>query len=501
MYRRYLTEIQLNEQTPRYDVIILGAGISGLYLASALPVSFKVLVMAKGALTQCNSQLAQGGVAMTLDGQDAQHVEDTMAAGAYENDLHVVKEMIGESKRIFQRMMALNVDFDLESSGKLCMTREGGHRQRRILHHEDTTGAALMRALMRDVLNKSNIEVVEHAFAIDIITDSDGIRGVSYFKDQLKTAAADVVVLATGGIGGWFRRTTNSSVDTGDGLAMAIRAGLKIRDAAYIQYHPTAFLEKKGSYFLISEAVRGEGGILINGRGERFMQFSHELMELAPRDVVSKAIDAQIQKGNKVYVDIRHLEPEFALRRFPNILKVCRENGLDPLMEPIPVEPVEHYHMGGIMANSRGRTETKGLYVTGEASGTGFHGANRLASNSLLECMALSERIASDVCLLEDRAHSDLSIMIAQSPIRVGGHSNLNREALQHLFDQALPLVKRRSDLSAVLKELRLICDAAERTSLESVEDFELYNGIMVGMVLIEDALSRSNSVGSFIIA
>jgi L-aspartate oxidase len=501
MPRRYLTDVCLDSNTPRYDVVVIGAGVSGLYLVAALPETLKVLVLVKENLAMCNSQLAQGGVALTLDGKYASHIEDTIIAGAYENEISVVRDMIGESETIYHRLEALGVELDRDKFGALSLTREGGHHARRIVHHSDTTGAALMQALTHEVLGRSQVEIAEHAFAIDLVTDEGGIRGVTYFKETLKTVAADCVILATGGIGGWFGRTTNAPVATGDGLAMALRAGLKLRDAAYIQYHPTAFLKKEGGYFLISEAVRGEGGILINSKGERFMQSAHELMELAPRDVVSMAIDKQLQKGLRVFVDVRHLDHEFITNRFPNIMKVCRENGIDPLVDPIPVEPVEHYHMGGIVADSWGRTAVQGLRVTGEAAGTGFHGANRLASNSLLECMALSERIARNLANIEPKDVSGSAIVFTQPALSVAGRTLKSHSEIQQIFDKALPLVKRRKYLDAALAELRVAFDAAERTALESIEHFESYNGMMVAKALIEDALSRSVSVGSFIIA
>lgn len=501
MARRYLTEVDLSAATPYYDVVIVGAGVSGLYLAAALPPDYKALVLSKESLSVCNSQLAQGGVALTLNGELNSHIEDTLAAGAYMNDLRVVKAMVSESEKVLGRLLDYGVDFDKDEGNKLDMTMEGGHRKRRIVHSRDTTGMALMEALIRQVHGCQNIEVLEYAFAVDLISDRSGILGVSYSIDeQVKCVASNAVVLATGGIGGWFSRTTNAPVVTGDGLAMALRAGVPLRDAAYIQYHPTAFKLKSGGYFLISEAVRGEGGLLINSAGERFMKGLHPLMELAPRDVVSKAIHDQLSKGSKVFVDVRHLEPGFFQSRFPNIYKVCVENGINPETTPIPIEPVEHYHMGGVMADSTGTTSVKGLYVTGEAAGTGFHGANRLASNSLLECMALSECI---VRVLETKApQKPLVKAYKASPhlAQFSGEPNISKFALREIFDTALPLVKHSDILESALERIKIAFEGIENANLTSTEDFEVFNGLQVAKALILDALSIKQSVGSFVI-
>lgn len=501
MARRYLTEVCLNAESPYYDVVIIGAGVSGLYLAAALPSHYKALVLSKESLSVCNSQLAQGGVALTLNGEINSHIEDTLAAGAYMNDLRVVKAMVSESEKVLGRLLDYGVDFDKDEGNKLNMTMEGGHRKRRIVHSRDTTGLALMEALIRKVRGCQNIEVLEYAFAIDLISDHSGILGVSYSLDgQVKCAASNTVVLATGGIGGWFSRTTNAPVVTGDGLAMALRAGVALRDAAYIQYHPTAFKLSGGGYFLISEAVRGEGGLLINSVGERFMKNLHPLMELAPRDVVSKAIHDQLSKGSDVFVDVRHLDPVYFQSRFPNIYKVCVENGIQPETTPIPVEPVEHYHMGGVMADSTGATSVKGLYVTGETAGTGFHGANRLASNSLLECMALSERI---VRVLETGTPKKPLVKAYKASPQLmcdSDHQNISKYALREIFDTALPLVKHTEILENALEKIRRAFEGIENAELTSTEDFEVFNGLQVAKALILDALSIKQSVGSFVI-
>jgi len=501
MARRYLTEVCLNAETPYYDVVIIGAGVSGLYLAAALPPHYKALVLSKESLSVCNSQLAQGGVALTLNGELNSHIEDTLAAGAYMNDLRVVKAMVSESEKVLGRLLDYGVDFDKDEGNKLNMTMEGGHRKRRIVHSRDTTGMALMEALIRRVRKCPNIEVLEYAFAIDLISEHSGILGASYSMDgHIQCVSSNAVVLATGGIGGWFSRTTNAPVVTGDGLAMALRAGVPLRDAAYIQYHPTAFKLTGAGYFLISEAVRGEGGHLINSVGERFMKGLHPLMELAPRDVVSKAIHDQFNAGSEVFVDVRHLEPAFFQSRFPNIYKVCMENGIDPEIMPIPIEPVEHYHMGGVMADSTGATPVKGLYVTGEAAGTGFHGANRLASNSLLECMALSERI---VRVLETKTLQKSFVKAYKAAPQLvldSGKRNISKYALREIFDAALPLVKHTDILETALEKIKAAFEDIENAELTETEEFEVFNGLQVAKALILDALSIKQSVGSFVI-
>lgn len=501
MIRRYLTEVVLDEASPYYDVVIIGAGVSGLYLAAGLPRHYKALVLSKDSLSVCNSQLAQGGVALTLNGELSGHIEDTLAAGAYVNDLRVVKAMISESESVLSRLIVYGVDFDKNEGNELNMTMEGGHKKRRIVHSRDTTGMALMEALIRQVEDRENLDVLEHAFAVDLISDDHGILGVSYWMNgEMHCVASNTVVLATGGIGGWFSRTTNAPVVTGDGLAMALRAGVPLRDAAYIQYHPTAFKLKAGGYFLISEAVRGEGGFLINSDGKRFMKGLHPLMELAPRDVVAKAIHDQMCAGSKVFVDVRHLSAGFFENRFPNIHKVCVENGIDPRVTPIPVEPVEHYHMGGVMADSVGSTAIKGLFVTGETAGTGFHGANRLASNSLLECMALSERILRTLDVEAPKRRRLANYKASPKTNASSGQAGISKFALCEIFDSALPLVKHSEVLEAALKKIKASFDEIEDAPLSEPKAFEVFNGLQVAKALVLDALSIKTSIGSFVI-
>lgn len=501
MIRRYLTEVALDEASPYYDVVIVGAGVSGLYLAAGLPRHYKALVLSKDSLSVCNSQLAQGGVALTLNGELSGHIEDTLAAGAYVNDLRVVKAMISESESVLNRLTAYGVEFDKNEGNELSMTMEGGHKKRRIVHSRDTTGMALMDALIRQAKEHDNLDLLEYAFAVDLISENDEILGVSYWMNgEMHCVASNTVVLATGGIGGWFSRTTNAPVVTGDGLAMALRAGVALRDAAYIQYHPTAFKLKAGNYFLISEAVRGEGGYLINSEGKRFMKGLHPLMELAPRDVVAKAIHDQLISGSKVFVDVRHLSVGYFEQRFPNIHKVCMENAIDPRIMPIPVEPVEHYHMGGVMADSVGSTGIKGLFVTGETAGTGFHGANRLASNSLLECMALSERILRTLdAKAPQRGSRQKYSAVPFTNASVDGMS-IKKSVLSEIFDSALPLVKRSEVLEEALKKIKKLFGELENAPLSDPEAFEVYNGLQVAKALILDALSIKRSIGSFVI-
>ena len=502
MARRYLTEIHLTKDTPQYDAIVIGGGVSGLYLAARLPRHFKVLLLSKDSLSTCNSQLAQGGVALTLNGEINSHVEDTLEAGAHLNDLRVVKAMVSESQTVLNHLLEYGVEFDRDDGNQLSMTREGGHRKKRILHARDATGMALMDALIRQIKGLNNVHVKEYAFAVDLITEDQQMLGISYhLENAVHYAVSKVVILATGGIGGWFSRTTNAPVVTGDGLAMALRAGALLRDAAYIQYHPTAFKLRTGGYYLISEAVRGEGGVLINDKGERFMNTVHPLMELAPRDVVSKAIHDQLCGGRRVFVDVRHFSPEFFRERFPNIYKMCMDNGVDPEAMPIPVEPVEHYHMGGVMADDNGATSITGLFVTGEAAGTGFHGANRLASNSLLECMALSERIVRVLSEKEMGYKIENDYHVCPLTSGIFDSQRLNRHWLKSIFDTAMPLVKCEQVLLSTLSVIKDAFEEIKDAPLSSAEAFEVYNGLQVAKALIMDALTIKKSVGSFVIS
>lgn len=522
MYRRYLQNFHLSEDSEFYDVVVVGAGAAGLFASLTLSSDLKVLVISKEGLRDCNSQLAQGGIAITLDEDYESHVVDTLKAGSYYNDEEVVRKMIGMSRPVFDELIALGAQFDKNEDGSIAKTAEGGHRKRRIIHSKDVTGEAVMTALIEALPARNNICVVEGATAIDIITaevtsavTAGQVVGLVYrdSQNQTQTVHCRNVVLATGGIGGLFESTTNVGVNKGDGIAMALRAGAQTRDPEFIQFHPTAMALKTGGYFLISEAVRGEGGHLINDLGQRFMEGKHELKELAPRDVVAKAINDEKLLGRQVFVDVTHFASGAFARRFPNIYEHCLENGIDPLKEPIPVTPVEHYYMGGISCNSDGQVLNRegevtvlGLYGTGETASTGFHGANRLASNSLLECLTLSLRVTQ---LINAESLNAKSLTEKQEQTGFIHKSKAPEISIQELevmysnfrrvFSETFTIVKKVDRVKASLVAFENWLKALAVVQSESNLYVTLYNGLMVAREIAIGSLNRPESLGSFI--
>jgi L-aspartate oxidase len=397
----------------RYDVLIIGSGLAAATLALSLPASMKVLLVTKKLLADSSSYWAQGGIAAVMGSDDSfdEHVRDTLLAGAGLCDEAAVRRVVEAAPAALYWLIEQGAPFDLEG-GDYHLTREGGHSRRRILHARDATGRAVQDILLERVGARANVRVLSQHIAIDLITDrqlgqspsatANSVHG-AYVLDtasgEVMTISAGFTVLATGGAGKVFLYTTNPDTATGDGIAMAWRAGCRVANLEFVQFHPTCLYHPHAKSFLITEAMRGEGALLRLPDGSRFMPEHDERAELAPRDVVARAIDSEMKKRGLdcVYLDITHKPAKFIVSHFPNIHARCLELGIDITRESIPVAPAAHYTCGGVRVDAVGRADAAHLYAIGETSCTGLHGANRLASNSLLECLVYGRAAASDI--------------------------------------------------------------------------------------------------------
>ncbi|NRT66628.1 L-aspartate oxidase [Clostridium beijerinckii] len=379
------------------DVLIIGSGVSGLYCGLNLRKDLNVLIVCKDKITCSNTYLAQGGISVAKGVEDIPlYIEDTLKAGRYKNDLEAVETLINESMVNVESLIEMGIAFDRNEDGSLNFTKEGAHSVNRIVHTKDNTGESAAKILIDKVKKRENISVYENTHFVDIIEKENNCIGAMLIReDEQINVYAKAVVLATGGIGGLFNNSTNQRILTGDGIASAIRHGIELKDMDYIQIHPTAFYEEGENKrkFLISESLRGEGGILTNIKGERFIN------ELLPRDVVSEAVYNQIKETEVPYVnlDIRFLGKDYIINRFSTIYEECLKRGTDITKECIKVSPAQHFFMGGIKVDLDSKTSMKNLYAVGETSCTGVHGANRLASNSLLEGLVFSRRAAISI--------------------------------------------------------------------------------------------------------
>ena len=378
------------------DIIIVGCGVAGLYCALNLPKDKKITIVTKSEAPKSDSFLAQGGICVLRDQEDFDSFfEDTMKAGHYENNPNSVEIMIRSSKEVIEDLVSFGVQFEKDGE-KFNYTREGAHSKPRILFHEDKTGKEITAHLLQTVQNRENITLIENFTMVDLICKDNQCSGIiGHDADKnFVSIFADYTVLATGGIGGLFKHSTNYRHLTGDALALALKYNIKLKNIDYIQIHPTTLYTKKlGREFLISESVRGEGAILLNSKGERFVN------ELLPRDVVAKAIFEEMKKegSEHVWLSMAPIPKEEILTHFPNIYKHCLEEGFDVTKEPIPVVPSQHYFMGGIEVNSHSKTSMERLYAVGETACNGVHGRNRLASNSLLESLVFAKRSAKNI--------------------------------------------------------------------------------------------------------
>jgi len=387
------------------DILIIGSGLSGIYTSLHLHENLSIAIVTKDRLVTSNSALAQGGIASCFNEEDSfrDHISDTLLAGSNMNKLDAVSMLVKEAPAEIYQLIEMGVEFDKDEEGMILTTLEGGHSHRRVLHaNGDATGQVIMDTVISQVLCKKNVEIFEKTMAIEIIKDDAGkVIGVMLMnEDEYVYVETELVVIATGGVGALFKHTTNQEFSTGDGIALAHYIGCEIVDMCFIQFHPTAYYgESTDKRFLITEALRGEGAVLRNNQGKPFMHNYDHRGDLAPRDSVSKSIFEEMsrEKSEHVWLDITHKDKKTLEKRFPTIYKFLSERGIHMETDYIPVAPVAHYFVGGILADLNGETTISGVYACGEVSSTGVHGANRLASNSLLECVVFGHRVANHI--------------------------------------------------------------------------------------------------------
>ncbi len=450
----------------QYDVVIIGSGVAGLYAALNLGEDISVLMLSKREFELSNSSLAQGGVAAVLDKEDDNyklHIADTLIAGKFKNNLSAVEKLVSEGPGDVMRLNNLGVEFDTEQSGELSKTLEAGHSRHRIVHHKDSTGKAIVDALIETVRKKSNVDMVENTIVYEINKVGGGFS-LGILGGEYGQIEARFVIIATGGIGRVYKYTTNSAISTGDGIALAHLLGAEIRHLSRVQFHPTAFAaENERERFLISEAVRGEGAVYLNCEGRRFAFDYDERGELAPRDVVSDAVIREsIKTGSeKFYLDITHKDADFIKSRFPMIYAKCLEEGIDMTKDRIPVFPCQHYLMGGINVDLNAQTNIEGLYAAGECSHTGVHGANRLASNSLLEALVFSRSAAEHITAkLKKFGRAELSVKLKPHPTEGKTlPSGLRTEIRSIMQDTYFVLPKPEKYRESYLKVDRIVND------------------------------------------
>ena len=378
----------------KYDVIIVGNGVAGLFAALHLPKDKEIAIITKGGMEECDSYLAQGGICVLKNEDDyAAFFEDTMRAGHYENDREAVDLMIRSSQDIIKELVDFGVEFE-RKQGEFTYTKEGAHTASRILHHEDLTGKEITSKLLTRVKEKDNISIFEYTTMVDILERDNVCYGVMVCGESVSKIYSDYVIWACGGVGGLYKHSTNYRHLTGDTVAISVKHNIELKDISYVQLHPTTlFAKTSGRRFLISESVRGEGAILLDKNGDRFVD------ELLPRDRLTEKIREQMAKEgtDHVRLSVTHMDAEEVKKRFPNIYKTCLEQGFDITKEPIPVVPAQHYFMGGVKVDIFGHTSMDRLYAAGETACNGVHGANRLASNSLLESLVWAKRGAEDI--------------------------------------------------------------------------------------------------------
>ena len=489
------------------DFVVIGSGIAGLRAAIALAPVGRVLILTKAEPTESNTGYAQGGIAVALGDDDspALHAADTVRAGDGLCDEDAVRVLVGDGVKYVQELVDWGTKFDREPDGSLSRGREAAHSVRRVLHAGDATGREIARTLWTHVSRFKSVETANHALVTELLVE-DGICAGVRFYDQLgfpRDARAKATLLATGGAGQVFRHTTNPRVATGDGVALGFHAGARVADLEFVQFHPTALNVPGAPRFLISEALRGDGGRLVNGRGQPFMTRYHPDGDLAPRDVVARSIMREMEMtGGPVYLSLAHLDPDYVVHRFPTIADMCRQVRLDLARDPIPVSPAAHYVMGGVHTDLWGRTSLPGLFAAGEVACTGVHGANRLASNSLLEGLVFGARASSS--MLQPPAAAALGAGRRLAPNlepRTSNPEPLTTTEVRDLMWKSVGLFRTREGLEDAVAKLDASYaahrDALANARADDGDAWKQFNLVTVAHLIARAALRRTESRGA----
>ncbi len=504
---------------PTTDILVIGSGIAGLSFAvkcAAEAPDRTITILTKCDASESNTKYAQGGMAVVMDqGQDSydKHIQDTITAGAGHCDPEIVRLVVEEGPKRLQEMIKWGANFDLEH-GRMRLGREGGHSVNRIVHRSDVTGYEMEKALLAKIAELPNVQLLPHQFAVELILDKQGNRccgasAIDKANNILNTYHSLMTVVSSGGMGRVYGMTTNPEIATGDGIAMAYQAGAEVKDMEFIQFHPTAlYSEETEPTFLISEAVRGEGAILTDIKGKPFMSKYHKDADLAPRDIVSKAIFDEVQQSDlhHVFLDCRLIEEARFMNHFPTIYARCLRVGIDPLKDLIPVAPAAHYVCGGIVTDAHGQTSINSLYAIGECARTGLHGANRLASNSLLEALVFGHRAAKKVASLAPTIANNCCLETAAEST-----NELTEEQRSFLAQTKQELLTMMSDKVGIvrttsgLKEAKAFIENARDSVKKNFDTFfvnhlllELDNLLTVAGMIIDQSLSRTSNLGGY---
>jgi L-aspartate oxidase len=508
MESQYLVGFNLSELPLRHtDVLVIGGGIAGLTVALTVADKLKVQVLTKGEVKQTSTWHAQGGFAASIAPQDSPdlHFKDTMVAGAGLSDPQAVKVLVEEAADAVSMLIEFGTVFDQDRQAELLLGLEGGHSVARVLHAGDATGSAIAAALSEKTLRHPNVSMDQNVFVLDLLVQGGRCFGVLVYdalSGGLAAYQASAVVLAAGGMGQIYEITTNPPAATGDGQAMAYRKGVELADMEFVQFHPTALALPSNPRFLISEAVRGEGAHLVDAQGQRFMVGRHPLAELAPRDIVCQGVVRAMREdqAEHVYLDARHIPADLLRTRFPVIWKECRKHALDLSASLIPVAPAAHYLIGGIKTDLQGRTGMPGLLAGGEVASTGVHGANRLASNSLLEGVVFSRRIGRLLTETVEPGDSRSFKASVKVPRRPGGPSPAPlRSRLRSLMSEKAGVIRTTEDLTAASEQLALWLESARFEHGEPA-DWETINMLTVARLIVARALARRRSVGAHLV-